>query len=71
VKPREYVAIESGDSWPDFDTYDRICKLYGWPQDVHEACLQIRPDRDANCLAIFFPLRLGGSVLGWLGIQMT
>jgi DNA-binding XRE family transcriptional regulator len=32
MKPREYVAIESGDSWPDFDTYDRICKLLGWPQ---------------------------------------
>src|SRR5687768_1957806 len=32
VKPREYVAIESGDSWPSFETYDRICKLFGWPQ---------------------------------------
>jgi DNA-binding XRE family transcriptional regulator len=34
VKPREYVAIESGDSWPDFATHDRICKLFGWPQTL-------------------------------------
>lgn len=32
VKPREYVELESGDRWPGFDTYDRICKLFGWPQ---------------------------------------
>ena len=32
VKPQEYRALEAGDAVPDFDTWDRICKLYGWPQ---------------------------------------
>jgi hypothetical protein len=29
---REYRALEDGESYPDFETWDRICKLYGWPQ---------------------------------------
>jgi transcriptional regulator with XRE-family HTH domain len=32
VKPREYREFEAGTRSPDFDTRDRICKLYGWPQ---------------------------------------
>jgi hypothetical protein len=32
VKPREYRELEEGMCSPDFDTWDRICKLYGWPQ---------------------------------------
>jgi predicted transcriptional regulator len=32
VKPREYQELEAGERFPDFDTWDRICKLYGWPQ---------------------------------------
>jgi transcriptional regulator with XRE-family HTH domain len=31
VKPQEYRELEAGKRSPDFDTWDRICKLYGWP----------------------------------------
>jgi hypothetical protein len=29
---REYRELEAGTSLPTFDTWDRICKLYGWSQ---------------------------------------
>ena len=29
---REYREIEAGERSPSWDTWDRICKLYGWPQ---------------------------------------
>jgi transcriptional regulator with XRE-family HTH domain len=32
VKPQEYRELEAGTRSPDFETWDRICKLYGWPQ---------------------------------------
>jgi hypothetical protein len=32
VSVREYREIEAGDRFPDSDTWDRICKLYGWPR---------------------------------------
>jgi transcriptional regulator with XRE-family HTH domain len=32
ITPDEYRALEAGDAFPDFETWDRICKLYGWPQ---------------------------------------
>jgi hypothetical protein len=32
VKLQEYRELEAGTRSPDFDTWDRICKLYGWPQ---------------------------------------
>jgi hypothetical protein len=32
VSVREYRSFEAGERWPDFETWDRICKLYGWPQ---------------------------------------
>ena len=32
VKPQEYRKLEAGTRSPDFETWDRICKLYGWPQ---------------------------------------
>jgi hypothetical protein len=32
VSVREYRQINSGVHWPDVETWDRICKLYGWPQ---------------------------------------
>ena len=25
-------STRAGERWPDFETWDRICKLYGWPQ---------------------------------------
>jgi transcriptional regulator with XRE-family HTH domain len=28
----ELRDLEAGTRWPSFDTYDRICKLFGWPQ---------------------------------------
>jgi transcriptional regulator with XRE-family HTH domain len=32
INPAEYDKLEAGELWPSFDTYDRICKLFGWPQ---------------------------------------
>jgi hypothetical protein len=32
VSPAVYRELEVGTCWPSFDTYDRICKLFGWPQ---------------------------------------
>jgi hypothetical protein len=32
VSVREYRALEHGESYPAFETWGRICKLYGWPQ---------------------------------------
>jgi transcriptional regulator with XRE-family HTH domain len=32
VRPSEYRELEAGERWPSFETYDRICKLFGWPQ---------------------------------------
>jgi DNA-binding XRE family transcriptional regulator len=32
VSPREYREIEEGTLSPGFETWDRICKLFGWPQ---------------------------------------
>jgi transcriptional regulator with XRE-family HTH domain len=32
ITPAEYRRLEEEEAWPSFDTYDRICKLFGWPQ---------------------------------------
>ena len=32
VSVREYREIEAGEGWPNGETWDRICNLYGWPQ---------------------------------------
>jgi DNA-binding XRE family transcriptional regulator len=32
VRPSEYRQLEAGERWPSFETYDRICKFFGWPQ---------------------------------------
>ena len=32
VTVREYREMEAGDRVPDNDVWDRLCKLYGWPQ---------------------------------------
>jgi predicted transcriptional regulator len=32
VSVRELREIEAGERYPSFDTYDRIEKLFGWPQ---------------------------------------
>jgi hypothetical protein len=34
VSVREYREIEAGARSPSFETWDRICKLYGWPQTL-------------------------------------
>jgi predicted transcriptional regulator len=31
VSVKEYRELEAGVRSPSFDTWDRICKLYGWP----------------------------------------
>jgi len=32
VSIREYRELEAGFRSPSFETWDPICKLYGWPQ---------------------------------------
>ena len=32
VSVREYQDFEAGERFLSFETWDRICKLYGWPQ---------------------------------------
>jgi hypothetical protein len=32
ITVREYREIEAGARSPSFRTWDRICKLFGWPQ---------------------------------------
>jgi len=27
-----YRELEAGKQWPDYATWDRMCKLHGWPQ---------------------------------------
>ena len=34
VSVREYRELEAGERWPDGETFNRICELYGWPQDI-------------------------------------
>jgi hypothetical protein len=29
---REYQELEAGERWPNGETFNRICELYGWPQ---------------------------------------
>jgi hypothetical protein len=31
ISPNVYRSLEAGEPIHDFDTWDRICKLYGWP----------------------------------------
>jgi DNA-binding XRE family transcriptional regulator len=37
VSVREYRELETGTHSPSFETWDRICKLYGWPQTLVSA----------------------------------
>ena len=32
VSIREYRELEAGERSPSWETFDRICKLLGWPQ---------------------------------------
>jgi DNA-binding XRE family transcriptional regulator len=32
VSIREYRELEAGTRSPSFETWDRICKLFGWPE---------------------------------------
>ena len=53
----EYRELEAGERSPSFETWDRICKLYGWPQTFVGSAKRGR-------------LRLGGSVKSssyWVG----
>ena len=34
VSVREYRKIEAGERTPSFETWDRICKLFGWQQKL-------------------------------------
>jgi transcriptional regulator with XRE-family HTH domain len=33
---REYRELEAGTSFPDWETLDRLCKLFGWPRPSAE-----------------------------------
>jgi predicted transcriptional regulator len=37
VSIREYRELEAGTRWPSWETFDRICRLYGWPQTFTSA----------------------------------
>jgi hypothetical protein len=43
----EYRELKSG-TFPDFESWDRICKLYGWPQTfvAKDRFLTERPPND-------------------------
>jgi len=32
ISVREYRELEAGERVPDAATYDRMCKVFGWPQ---------------------------------------
>ena len=32
ISVKEYRELEAGERFPDLDTWDRICELYGWPK---------------------------------------
>jgi predicted transcriptional regulator len=32
VSIREHQELEAGTRWPSWETFDRICQLFGWPQ---------------------------------------
>ena len=34
VSVREYRELEAGLRSPSFETWDAICKLFGWPQSI-------------------------------------
>jgi transcriptional regulator with XRE-family HTH domain len=34
---REYRELEAGARSPSFETWDRICKLFGWPQTFSQS----------------------------------
>jgi ribosome-binding protein aMBF1 (putative translation factor) len=36
ITVREYREIEVGERWPNGETFNRICELYGWPQTFSE-----------------------------------
>jgi hypothetical protein len=51
VSVREYRELEAGTRWPSFDTWQRICKLYGWPQTFATnagRAFERRPSRQAE-----------------------
>jgi ribosome-binding protein aMBF1 (putative translation factor) len=37
LTPRRLRDMEAGEVWPDFETYERICELFGWPQSYVRA----------------------------------
>jgi transcriptional regulator with XRE-family HTH domain len=32
LTPAAYRRLEEGKAWPDWETYDRIERLFGWPR---------------------------------------
>jgi transcriptional regulator with XRE-family HTH domain len=61
VSVREYRELEAGERSPSFETGDRICKLYGWPQTFisaakprHRAWVPMRGHLDVMLPALLF-----------------
>jgi transcriptional regulator with XRE-family HTH domain len=48
VKPQEYRELEAGTRSSDFETWDRICKLYGWAQTFVQEVSQ-RATKSCRC----------------------
>jgi Helix-turn-helix domain len=58
VKPQKYRELEAGERFPDFETWDRICKLYGWPQTLLGPT-RLRFTRPTGSVAVESILRCG------------
>ncbi|HET6792122.1 MAG TPA: helix-turn-helix domain-containing protein [Actinomycetota bacterium] len=43
VSVREYRELEAGERWPNGETFNRICELYGWPQTFVGTSVNPRP----------------------------
>ncbi len=45
ITVREYRELEAGARSPSFETWDRICKLFGWPQTFTTSTRSLRTVR--------------------------
>jgi DNA-binding XRE family transcriptional regulator len=43
VSVREYRGLDAGERWPNWETFHRVCELYGWTQSFVSSIL--RSDR--------------------------
>jgi hypothetical protein len=48
VSVREHQELKASVRSPSFETWDRICKLYGWPQTFASRCRRSATARRAG-----------------------